>query len=96
MKKLTAILCLTLAVLLGSVGVSGSADFQKGADAYKKGDFATALRKWKTIAEQGDARAQFNIGTMYFRGRGVPKDNKTAVKWYRLSAVWCISNAVSL
>jgi hypothetical protein len=45
MKNLLTTLCLTLAVLLGSAGVSGSADFQKGADAYKKGDFATALRE---------------------------------------------------
>ena len=44
MRKLTAILCLTLAVLLGSEGVSASADFQKGLTAYKSGDYATALR----------------------------------------------------
>ena len=30
MRNLTATICLTLAVLLGSVGVSWSADFQKG------------------------------------------------------------------
>jgi uncharacterized protein len=55
MRKLTATLCLTIAVLLGSVGVSESADYQKGATAYKSGDFATALREWEPLAEQGDA-----------------------------------------
>ena len=30
MRHLTATLCLTLAVLLGSAGISWSADFQKG------------------------------------------------------------------
>ena len=45
MKKLTAMLCLTIAVLLGSAGVSWSADFQRGMDAWKSGDFATALRE---------------------------------------------------
>ena len=62
MRKLTAILCLTLAVLLGSAGVSWSADFQKGLTAYDSGDFATALREWKPLAEQGGADAQFQIG----------------------------------
>ena len=54
MRKLTATRCLTLAVLLGSVGVSAGADFQKGLTAYEIGDYATALREWKPLAEQGD------------------------------------------
>ena len=58
MKNPTVTICLTLAVLLGSAGVSESADFQKGSAAYKSGDFATALREWKPLAEQGDADAQ--------------------------------------
>ena len=38
MRHLTATLCLTLAVFLGSAGVSWSADFQKGLTAYQSGD----------------------------------------------------------
>ena len=61
MRRLTTILCLTIAVLLGSVGVSESADFEKGLDAIDRGDFATALRELKPLAGQGNARAQFNL-----------------------------------
>jgi uncharacterized protein len=86
MRHLTATICLTLAVLLGSAGVSESADLQKGLNAYNKGDYATALREWKPLAEQGNADAQFNLGQMYRRGDRVPQDYKTAVKWYRLAA----------
>jgi hypothetical protein len=86
MRRLTAILCLTLAVLLGSVGVSWSADFQKGWTAYQSGDYATALREWKPLAERGDAVAQSRLGEMYRKGNGVPQDDKTAVKWWRLAA----------
>jgi hypothetical protein len=57
MKRLTATICLTLTVLLGSAGLSWGADFQKGMDAAQRGDFATALREWKPLAEQGDADA---------------------------------------
>ena len=55
-------------------------------DAAKSGDFATALREWKPLAEQGIADAQFKLGLMYSLGRSVPQDYKTAVKWYRLAA----------
>jgi len=66
--------------------VSESADFQKGLTAYDNGDYATALREWKPLAEQGYYNAQNNLGVMYDSGRGVPQDYKTAVKWYRLAA----------
>jgi hypothetical protein len=46
MKRLTATICLTIAVLLGSTGMSWSADFQKGLTAAQSGDFATTLREW--------------------------------------------------
>jgi uncharacterized protein len=61
MKNLTATLCLTIAVLLGSTGVSWSQDFQKGLAAADSADFATALREWTPLAKQGDADAQNNL-----------------------------------
>ena len=93
MKNLTATICLTITVLLGSAGVSWSADFQNGLAAAQRGDFATALREWTPLAEQGDADAQFNLGVMYANGEGVPQDYKTAVKWYTLSAQQGQANA---
>ena len=38
------------------------ADFDKGWEAYYNGDYATALKEFKPLAEQGDAKAQFNLG----------------------------------
>ena len=58
----------------------------KCSASYGKGDYATTLREWKPSAEQGLANAQFNLGHVYRRGHGVPQDNKTVVKWYRLAA----------
>jgi len=37
-------------------------------------------------AEKGDAEAQFNLGLLYDRGQGVPKDKREALRWYRLAA----------
>jgi hypothetical protein len=85
-KNLTATICLTITLLLGSVGASWSADWNKGLTAFKSGDYATALREWTPLADKGNARAQNAMGSMYKQGLGVPKDDNTAVKWYRLSA----------
>ena len=65
---------------------TSSADFDKGLTAYNSSDFATALREWMPLAKQGNARAQFNLGTMYRVGKGVPQNDKTAVKYYTLAA----------
>jgi hypothetical protein len=65
------IITLVLVVLVGvlgtlvfSVGESWGADYQKGLAAYEQGDFATALREWEPLAEQGDADAQHKLGLM--------------------------------
>ena len=39
-----------------------------------------------TLAEQGDASAQYNLGVTYRTGEGVPQDSAEAVRWYRLAA----------
>ena len=55
-------------------------------DAFNKGDFVTAFKEWKPIAEEGNASAQFNLGFMYSNGWGVTQDAKEAVYWYKLAA----------
>ena len=37
-------------------------------------------------AEKGDAEAQFNLGQIYYEGKGVPQDDSEAAKWYRKAA----------
>ena len=75
-----------LAILLLTFSVSIADDFDEGLSAYHKGDYQTAMKIWKPLAEQGDASAQSNLGLMYDLGEGVPQDDKQAVKWYRLAA----------
>jgi len=70
----------------GGTVTYANAGFQKGLDAANKKDFATALREWTPLAEQGHIVAQYFLGRMYRYGHGVPKDAKTAVKWYTLAA----------
>jgi len=51
-----------------------------------KGDYATALKEWRPLAEQGDAEAQCNLGYMYKCGQGVPQDDAEAARWFRRAA----------
>ena len=61
MKNLTATICLTLAVLLGSSGMSWGADFRNCEQEYKNNNYDTAIRLCRPFAEQGNASAQHKI-----------------------------------
>jgi len=61
------------------------ADFQAGMDAYNQGDYATALKEWRPLAEQGNADAQFNLGVVYSKGQGVSQDYIQAHMWVNLA-----------
>ncbi len=62
------------------------AGWDEAEAAYQRGDYATAIREWRPLAEQGDGDAQNNLGVMYDYGQGVPRDDAKAVKWYRKAA----------
>lgn len=73
------------AVFWGLVGCA-PANYQKGIKNYKPDDVAAAVRELKPLAEQGNAEAQFNLGSLYYQGRGVPQDYREATEWLRKSA----------
>ena len=61
-------------------------NYKTGSDAYERGDYATALREWRPLAEQGEAHAQIGLGWMYNNGQGVPQDYAQARYWYEQAA----------
>jgi uncharacterized protein len=63
-----------------------AADFEAGLAAYEKGDYATAFKEWKELADEGHPAAQFNLALLYHDGRGVPQDFRNAFKWFERSA----------
>ena len=54
--------------------------------AFDRGDYATALRLLRPLANQGNAYAQSFLGFMYHNGQGVAQNYAEAMKWYRLAA----------
>ena len=63
-----------------------SANYFDGQRAYASGDYEVAINEWTQVAEDGNARAQYNLGWMHANGRGVAQDFKEAIKWYTKSA----------
>lgn len=82
--KTLSLACGLAVCLLAQTAVAGP--LEDGWSAYNSSDYATALKLWRPLAEQGSAPAQHNLGVMYDRSQGVPQDYAEAVKWYRLAA----------
>lgn len=81
MQKLL-VMVLSLTVTSVSAG-----DFEDGVAEHKKGNYPTALSKFKLAAGQGNADARYYLGVMYERSRGTEKDYVRAHMWLNLAAV---------
>lgn len=68
---------------LGIISGEGSADYE---GAYERGDYVSALGTVRAAANQGYAAAQFFLGEMYTKGKGIPEDKVEAEKWYQQAA----------
>jgi TPR repeat protein len=54
--------------------------------AFRADDFQKAFRLFKSLAEQGYAKAPLIVAGMYFVGKDVHKDYAKAVYWYSKAA----------
>jgi CBS domain-containing protein len=70
--------------------------YQEGVRAYEQRNYETAIKQFGLLAEQGIARAQYNLGSMYQQGQGVPQSNVQALMWSILAAVKGVDAAVSI
>jgi hypothetical protein len=77
-----------IAVLLICVVLIGAAAITWHLVAAKttKRKLAEDAKACRVRAEQGDAKAQYELGGMYYQGKGVPQDYVEALRWYRQAA----------
>ncbi len=75
-----------IAIVFWGLAGCAPANYQQGMKHYKPNDAAAAARELKPLAEQGDADAQFNLGSLYYQGRGVPQNYSEALAWMRKAA----------
>lgn len=62
------------------------ADLEAGVEAVARRDYATALKEFKHLAEEGDVAAQVNLGNLFMKGLGVKQNYVEAERWYRNAA----------
>lgn len=62
------------------------ADYEMAVRAVNAGDFATAYREFRSLAERGDPRGQNGLGVLYIRGWGVAQNLDKALNLFHESA----------
>lgn len=79
-------LCWVALLLTGAVCFAEESRNDAGLAAADAGDFEKARRIWLSQAEAGNASAQNNLGVLYAKGQGVPRDYRQAAEWFRRAA----------
>jgi TPR repeat protein len=66
------------------LGIAGAiaGPWEDGMAAYNRGDYVPAIRLFRPLAEQGNAKAQNVLGVMYRRGQGVARNSVRAFVWF--------------
>ena len=93
----SALLAVTLTLGCGGVAVAQAPKpkpaqvqavnpFDAAVAAYDRKDYATAASLFRSLAAQGDASVQYNLGQMYRNGQGVAQDYVRAHMWLNLGA----------
>ena len=72
--------------LLLTAGTVWAGPFEDATAANKRGDYATALKTFQSLAAKGNAEAQTNLGMLYANGQGVPRDYTKAREWFEKAA----------
>lgn len=85
----------TRATVTAQRGTSSVDTYQSGLAAYKAGRYSDALRILEPISTS-HSKAQVLIGDMYLQGKGVARDEATALRWMQKAANLGDAQAMSL
>ena len=88
-RRMRVLVTFTILVLLLCFGATTSltaGPFEDGIAAVQAGDYPTAIRLWRPLADQGNNAAQFKLGQIYRDGKGVKQDYAAAVVLFTKAA----------
>jgi TPR repeat protein len=86
MKKQMMMGGLVLAAQILGIAGAIAGPWEDGMASYNRGDYAPAIRLFRPLAEQGNAKAQSALGVMYRRGQGVARSSVRAFLWFSRAA----------
>ena len=67
----------------------------KASSYYKSGLYSDAFENYLVASKRGNPVAQERVGWMYFKGKGVKKDKKLGIAWWKKSALQGNGAAIS-
>ena len=79
-----ALACGVLA--LAHFGLAAAGPIEDAEVAFNRGDYVTAMKILRPLAERGDATAEYDVGVMYDQGFGVTQNQTELAKWYHRAA----------
>ena len=86
MEKRTIVIAAVVTAQLLSASAAFAGPWEDGMAAYNRGDYMPAIRLFRPLAEQGNAKAQNVLGVMFRKGEGVPKNPARAHMWFSFAA----------
>jgi TPR repeat protein len=86
MKQRTIVIGAVVAAQLLGARAAFAGPWEDGMAAYNRGDYVPAIRVFRNLAEQGNAKAQNVLGVMFRKGEGVPKNPVRAHMWFSFAA----------
>jgi TPR repeat protein len=86
MKARTVVGGLIVAAQILGIAGAIAGPWEDGMASYNRGDYAPAIRLFRPLAEQGNAKAQRVLGVMYRRGEGVARSSVRAFLWFSRAA----------
>lgn len=86
-RTLTVTLSLILASVAG-IALAGTAQdgFGEAVAAYRAGSHGKALEGWRSLADEGNPLAQYNVGLLHYQGRGTTRSYAQALIWFHAAA----------
>ena len=84
MRRTSTAFILIISLFMAGPAIAGP--FEDALKACDRGDHMTEYGLIESLADQGNASAQYHLGVMYDDGHGVPQDYNKAIKWYGKAA----------
>ena len=73
-------------MLWASPSIALVVEYQEAIDAYNREDYKTSYRLIRPLAKKGFAQAQYNLGVLYLKGKGVKANLIKAKKLFEFAA----------
>ena len=85
-RKVSIFILISILMLWASPSIALVVEYQEAIDAYNREDYKTSYRLIRPLAKKGFAQAQYNLGVLYLKGKGVKANLIKAKKLFEFAA----------